>query len=106
MPGTTVVVPSHWVIEVTNALIMAERRRRTTPADSARALALSSALSINVDHRTADVAPVSTLSIARSNALTIYDAAYLELCLREDLPLATLDAKLAAAFISLGGKSV
>jgi predicted nucleic acid-binding protein len=83
---------------------MAERRHRTTPADTSRALTLLGALPIEIDHRTGEMINNSTLSIARSYALTVYDAAYLELCLREGLALATLDAKLAKAISSLGGK--
>ncbi len=105
LPGSSILVPSHWTLEVTNALLMAERRHRTTPADTARAVALLRALPIEMDHRTGEVAPDSTLSLARSYALTVYDAAYLELCLREGLPLATLDANLASAIISAGGKA-
>ena len=104
--GSSIVVPSHWALEVTNALLMAERRRRTTPADTVRAIALLGALPIETDHRTGEAAPNSILSIARSYALTVYDAAYLELCIREGLPLATLDAKLASALVSAGGKTV
>lgn len=104
--GSSIVVPSHWALEVTNALLMAERRRRTTPADTARALALLGALPIQIDHRTSETATVATLSIARSYALTVYDAAYLELCIREGLPLATIDSKLATAIVSAGGKTV
>lgn len=105
LPGSTILVPSHWPLEVTNALLVAERRRRTNPADTTRALALLGSLPIEIDHRTGEAAPSQTLSIARSYALTVYDAAYLELCLREGLPLATIDAKLAAAIVSAGGKT-
>jgi predicted nucleic acid-binding protein len=104
LSGSSILVPSHWALEVTNALLMAERRRRTTPADTSRAVALLGALPIEIDHRTGEVAPVSTLSIARSYALTVYDAAYLELCVREGLPLATIDTRLASAIVSAGGK--
>ena len=37
------------------------------------------------------------LALAREHRLTVYDAAYLELALRADVPLATLDRQLAAA---------
>jgi predicted nucleic acid-binding protein len=37
------------------------------------------------------------MSLARRHRVTVYDAAYLELALREGLPLATLDAALADA---------
>ena len=39
----------------------------------------------------------STLALANKSKLTIYDAAYLELALREKLPLATLDKDLIKA---------
>jgi predicted nucleic acid-binding protein len=39
----------------------------------------------------------TVLALAREHRLTVYDAAYLELALRADLPLATLDRQLTAA---------
>ena len=42
------------------------------------------------------------LSVARRNDLTEYDAAYVELALREALPLATLDTKLRRAATRAG----
>ena len=35
--------------------------------------------------------------LAREHGLSVYDASYLDLALREDLPLATLDRRLAEA---------
>ena len=104
--GSTVVVPSQWVLEVTNAFLMAERLHRTTRADTARALGLLSALPIETNHHTAELAPDPKLSIARSYAITVYDATYLELCIREGLPLATLVTKLSSALVSAVGKTV
>ncbi len=46
------------------------------------------------------------LSVARQQNLTEYDAAYLELALREALPLATLDDDLRRAAQSVGIKLV
>jgi predicted nucleic acid-binding protein len=37
------------------------------------------------------------LRLARAYKLSVYDAAYLELATRQDLPLGTLDGKLALA---------
>jgi len=42
------------------------------------------------------------MNLARQHALTAYDAAYLELALRESVPLATLNAKLEAAANAVG----
>jgi predicted nucleic acid-binding protein len=102
--SATVLVPAHWLMEITNALLMAERRNRTTEADTTRALALLRLLPIEVDFQASDLLSLQVLSLARSHGLTVYDAAYLEVSIREGLPLATLDAKLATALVSAGGK--
>jgi predicted nucleic acid-binding protein len=44
----------------------------------------------------------STLPLADRFGLSAYDACYLELSQRRDLPLATLDARLRAASAALG----
>ena len=45
---------------------------------------------------------VSTLRIARLHRLSVYDARYLELAVRDGRPLATLDRRLAAAAVAEG----
>ena len=87
-------VPMLWWFEVRNALIASERRGRLTELHTARFLREISRLAVTVD-RAPDEAGVLTL--ARRHRLTVYDAAYLELAVREALPLATLDTQLAAA---------
>jgi predicted nucleic acid-binding protein len=57
-----------------------------------------------VDAQTMDVAWSKTLALAESCALTVYDAAYLELALRRGLPLATLDDALRKAMRGAGGQ--
>jgi predicted nucleic acid-binding protein len=42
------------------------------------------------------------MRIARVQGLSVYDAAYLELALRERLPIATLDRRLADAARLMG----
>ncbi|HXR25664.1 MAG TPA: type II toxin-antitoxin system VapC family toxin, partial [Candidatus Binataceae bacterium] len=74
--------------------IVNERRRRLTEADTTAFLRALSRLPIAVD-REPDQAQL--LAISRRHRLTVYDAVYLELAQREDLPLATLDAELARA---------
>ena len=44
-----------------------------------------------------------TLGLARAHDLSTYDAAYLELALRQGLPLATLDEPLRDALRAVGG---
>ncbi len=93
--GTIAVVPDLWYYEVSNALIMAERRGRATAQ-------LVSAY-VNDIERLAEflevspTTPSALVAAARQSGLTAYDAAYFELALRRNLPLATLDDKLRAA---------
>lgn len=95
-------VPGIWPLEVTNVLLAAERRKRITPAESARFLVLLEALPIDVDAHTAARAPREILILARAHGLSSYDAAYLELAARSGLPIATRDRALRAAAQALG----
>ncbi len=97
-------VPSLWSVEVANALVAGERRRRLSPSDIARFFELLKGLSIETDTQTASRALSDTLQLARTYVLSAYDAAYLELAMREALPLATLDAKLGNAAKAAGVK--
>jgi predicted nucleic acid-binding protein len=96
------VAPSLWPLEVANALLVGERRKRATEAKTATFLALLQALPITIDDETATRAWHESLHLARAHQLSVYDAAYLELALRRGLPLATLDGKLKAAAAAVG----
>jgi len=76
---------------------MSERKGRTQSADTARAVALLEALPIDTDERTSVKAMNEILFLARAYKLTAYDASYLELSLREGVPIATLDDDLRSA---------
>lgn len=95
--GVPTWVPSHWALEVANGLLMAERRKRVSQADAAEALGILAQLPIETDTETARRASGETVGLARQFALTVYDAAYLELALRRGAALATSDAALAKA---------
>ena len=87
-------VPALWRLEVANLLEMGVRRRRTPAAFRDASLADLSLLPIQVDAETDGRAWGATLQLAIRYRLTLYDATYLELAKRRDLPLATLDAEL------------
>ena len=95
-------VPSLWFLEVANTVLVGERRKRSTEAQAAAWLGILESLSIEVDEETSSHAWSGTLALARSQSLSAYDAAYLELAMRRGLPLATLDAKLKAAATAVG----
>lgn len=90
-------VPSLWPLEVANALLVAERRGKISRAETAEFAAILSGLQIWVVEDTHEHALNSILSLARAQNLSAYDAAYLELALREGLPLASRDKALRRA---------
>jgi predicted nucleic acid-binding protein len=97
--GEGVFVPSLWWFEIRNLLIVAERRKRLTVMTTNAFLRSMQRLKLSID-RTPGEADV--LLLARRYGLTVYDSGYLELAMRERLPLATLDRKLAVAAESEG----
>ncbi|HYH64039.1 MAG TPA: type II toxin-antitoxin system VapC family toxin, partial [Urbifossiella sp.] len=84
------------------AVLMGERRKRSTQAEAQRWIAVLETLPITLDGETAAHAWNDTLKLARAQNLSAYDASYLELALRQGLPLATLDAELKAAAQAVG----
>src|SRR3954469_19772839 len=81
-PAVTAIVPSLWPLEVTNSLVVGERRGRNTQANTGRWTAFLGSLSIVIDDETTTRVWTDTLNIARTWNLSAYDAAYLELALR------------------------
>lgn len=96
------IVPRHWFLEIANALAMAERRLRVTPAQSSEFLDQLGVISPKVDHVSRDRVFSHVLPLARTHRLTVYDAAYLDLAVRRKAPLATLDDDLRTAAGELG----
>lgn len=95
-------VPALWRLEVANSLHMAVRRKRIDAAFRDASLADLALLNIGTDPDTDAFAWSTTLELAQSHGLTVYDAAYLELAQRIALPLATLDEELRAAGRAVG----
>jgi len=96
------VVPSLWRIEVANGFQMAIRRNRIDRDFRDRAIRHLGLLPIEVDPETATYVWTATLRLSDRFGLTVYDAAYLELAQRRDLPLASIDKTLSAAGERLG----
>jgi len=95
-------VPDLFRLEIANILVGAERKGRISAADTASFLKGLDGLSITIDQETSARAWRDTLALARSERLSAYDAAYLELALRSGAALATRDGELAAAARRLG----
>ena len=92
--GTMGVVPDLWYYEVTNALIVAERRGRVSTQVVSGHISDLERLAAFLE--LSPTTPSALAAAARHSGLTAYDAAYFELALRRNLPLATLDDKLRA----------
>ncbi len=95
-------VPAVWALEVGNGLLGAERRDRLTWADGVRFVALLQQLPIRVETNGAERLLGEVLELARTQGLSTYDAAYLDLAMRLGLPLASRDRKLVEAAIRCG----
>jgi predicted nucleic acid-binding protein len=95
-------VPGIWPLETSNGLLMAVRRGRLDPTREDVALSSLQNLGIVVDSEGWGSVWRRTFELARSQGLTTYDAAYVELALRRNLPLLTLDAAMRAAARRLG----
>ena len=91
------IVPSVWPLEVANVLLVAERKRRLSRADTARFVSLVRSLPILVEDETPDRILGEILALAREYGLSSYDASYLDLSIRTSLPIATLDQDLRKA---------
>jgi predicted nucleic acid-binding protein len=94
---TEAVVPALWPLEMANGFLMAQRRRRLTPAQITRSVQSIGLLPIDLDTEGLRNALGAVLSAALTYGLTAYDASYLELAIRRHLPLATQDEQLRAA---------
>lgn len=89
--------PALWLWETSNVLLMAFRRRRMPQDDFDGALALLDACPIEFDippnlHRR-----TQAMRLAQTHSLSFYDATYLELALRLNGQLASLDRALVEA---------
>jgi predicted nucleic acid-binding protein len=95
--GSEAITPALWPLEVANALVIAEWRKRISEAKVMSHLSDIRRLPVLIEPTDLARAFDQILSVARQRHLTEYDAAYLELALRRGLPLATLDNQLRRA---------
>ena len=97
LADVSAMVPNLWHLEAANVLLGAEKRGDATLGDIEGFMAQLENLPIHVDPLTANNSFGRTMSLAREYKLSSYDAAYLELAVRENLPIASLDKDLLKA---------
>lgn len=101
-PNDVFHAPSLWIWETGNILVMGQARGRVDDEQVERAQALLAAANITFDpvpslHRRAQIG-----RLALAHGLTFHDASYLELVLRLNGQLASLDKKLVVAARTCG----
>ncbi|MGA2655139.1 MAG: type II toxin-antitoxin system VapC family toxin [Gammaproteobacteria bacterium] len=92
--NNSALVPGLWVWEVSNVLLVGQRRSRITRAQASGFWEILKSLPINVDEQSVSHAHDLTYQLAHEHHLSAYDAAYLEIALRKQIPIASLDKKL------------
>jgi predicted nucleic acid-binding protein len=97
---TQALVPDLWHLEVTNVLTMAIRKKRLSRAKALLFLDLLENLPIIIADKSDNMKDL--LILANTYELTSYGAAYLDLALREQVPLVTSDIKLLKAAKAAG----
>ena len=93
-------VPAIWELEFANVLRTACVRQRMNSQAAHEVAEQVSRLPIEVDRRS--VGPSEILGLSLRFGLSSYDAAYLELALRQRVPVATQDERLRAAALASG----
>lgn len=98
--------PPHWPFEVANILWVAERKKRISASDATAFVDLIDQLDIEIDAASGARAWHETRSLALRHALTVYDAAYLELAMRRGSGLVSKDRSLLAAAAAVGVSTI
>jgi predicted nucleic acid-binding protein len=102
--GAEARVPTTWGLEIANVIAKCELRGSLLNERSQAFLAAIAAAPIVCDPETYSKTLTDTLDLARRCRLSAYDASYLELALRAQLPLATLDVDLQRAATKAGAQ--
>lgn len=93
-------VPALWELEFTNVLRTACLRQKLTAEAAQKVIAQIVSLPIDIDRHPVPASELLALSLRFG--LSTYDAAYLELALRLQLPLASADGPLRSAALAAG----
>jgi predicted nucleic acid-binding protein len=95
--------PALWPYEVANVTATGLRKNKTTEPDREEFLALLATAPITIVATSFEVITNRVVDLAHRYRLSAYDASYLELALRLQVPLATLDKDLRKSLAAEGG---
>ncbi len=95
-------VPASWTLDTANLVARAESDGVVSAARARAFVELLGRLDLHIDEATALHGLGRTLELARRFGISAHDAAYLELAMREQFALATLNGALAEAARAAG----
>ena len=103
LQGDRAIVPHLWRPEVANGFVTAQKRGILTAVRSAQGFAeLDLLLAQSIESVSHELSIQRIVTSAQNFGLTAYDATYLETAREQQLPLATLDRRLAVAAARAG----
>lgn len=102
LDSRTLHVPILWWYELTNVICVAERKKLLKDVDVQRITGLLSGFPVETDEARGVSYIRRLFEVAHTYGLSSYDASYLELAIRVDGGLATLDKELIAAADACG----
>ncbi len=91
-----------WYYEMANVIRTAERRERISRENGDYFLSVLRHLAAQDDDFDRERIWIDVLQIARKHNLTVYDAGYVELAARTELPLASRDKEMIVAALAEG----
>ena len=100
--GEQALVPAFWSVEVLNSLLIGEKRGRISPEQTEAFLSTLRAIGLALDSASPEQVFGPVQALCRAHRLTPYDALYVELAMRTQSALATLDQPQKDAARALG----
>jgi hypothetical protein len=80
LEGRAILVPALWSVEITNAVLMAERRKRVKQPEIRRFVELLDALTVIMDSQSVTESVSNILPIAREYGLSAYEVRQSRCC--------------------------
>jgi predicted nucleic acid-binding protein len=97
LKGHEAKVPPLWRLEVSNVLLLAIKKRRINSLIANNFKNTLTQLPIQTDESASERVFDTVFELGKELDLTAYDAAYFELALRENIPIATQDSQIIKA---------
>jgi predicted nucleic acid-binding protein len=100
------VVPQLWLLETRNALLKLARQGVITESEADEIRVELRLIAKRIDPANDEETADRISELAKAHMMTVYDAAYVELAWRLNLPIASADAAIRAAARALGIKLI